>query len=57
MATWCAACPAWDTTLASELLAEISSIDRFPSRNVLAAASGLAPVLQKSGKTLWGSNT
>jgi hypothetical protein len=57
MATWCAACPAWDTTLDSEFLAEISSIDRFPSRNVLAAASGLAPVLQKSGKTLWGSNT
>jgi transposase len=43
--------PGMGTTLTSEFLAEVSSIDRFPTGNALAAASGLAPVVQQSGKT------
>lgn len=42
--------PGLGTTLSAEFLAEVGSIDRFPSGNALAAASGLAPVLQQSGK-------
>jgi transposase len=43
--------PGMGMTLTSEFLAEVSSIDRFPTGNALAAASGLAPVVQQSGKT------
>jgi transposase len=42
--------PGMGTTLSAEFLAEVGSIDRFPTGNALAAASGLAPVLQQSGK-------
>jgi transposase len=43
--------PGMGMTLTSEFLAEVSSIDRFPTGNALAASSGLAPVVQQSGKT------
>ena len=43
--------PGMGTTLTSEFLAEVNSIDRFPTGDALAAPSGLAPVLQQSGKT------
>lgn len=42
--------PGMGTTLSAEFLAEVGSIERFPSGNALAAASGLAPVLRQSGK-------
>ena len=38
------------TTLTRQFLAEVCSIQRFPSGDALAAASGLAPLLQQSGK-------
>jgi transposase len=43
--------PGMGTTLTAEFLAEVGSIQRFPTGDALAAASGLAPVLQQSGKT------
>lgn len=35
----------------TEFLAEAGDLTRFPSLDALAAAAGLAPVLQQSGKT------
>jgi transposase len=42
--------PGMGATLAAEFIAEAGSIERFPTPDKLAAAAGLAPVLQQSGK-------
>ncbi|WP_345483274.1 IS110 family transposase, partial [Actinopolymorpha pittospori] len=42
--------PGMGATLTAEFLAEAGDLARFPSADALAAASGLAPVLQQSGK-------
>jgi transposase len=43
--------PGMGATLTAEFLAEAGDLTRFPSPDALAAAAGLAPVLQQSGKT------
>lgn len=43
--------PGMGATLTAEFLAEAGDLSRFPSADALAAASGLAPVQQQSGKT------
>jgi transposase len=42
--------PGMGATLTAEFLAEAGDLTRFPSADALAAASGLAPVQQQSGK-------
>ncbi|WP_324195423.1 IS110 family RNA-guided transposase [Nocardia terpenica] len=42
--------PGMGATLTAEFLAEIGDLARFANADALAAASGLAPVLQQSGK-------
>ena len=43
--------PGMGATLTAEFLAEVGTISRFRSGDCLAAAAGLAPVLNQSGKT------
>jgi transposase len=43
--------PGMGATLTAEFLSEAGDLTRFPTADALAAASGLAPVLQQSGKT------
>lgn len=42
--------PGMGATLTAEFLATVADMGRFPTGDALAAASGLAPVLQQSGK-------
>jgi transposase len=42
--------PGMGATLTAEFLATVADMQRFPTADALAAASGLAPVLQQSGK-------
>ena len=42
--------PGMGATLTAEFLATVADMQRFPTADTLAAASGLAPVLQQSGK-------
>jgi transposase len=43
--------PGMGAVLTAELIAEAGAVDRFPTADRLAAAAGLAPVLNQSGKT------
>lgn len=43
--------PGMGATLTAEFLAEAGDLTRFPNSDALAAAAGLAPVQQQSGKT------
>ena len=42
--------PGMGPTLTAEFLATVANMERYPTADALAAASGLAPVLQQSGK-------
>jgi transposase len=41
--------PGMGAVLTAELIANIGTIDRFPSADALASAAGLAPVIRQSG--------